>query len=135
MGSQCSTVQALKGYEEREQDGQRPGQRDQALSYACDNVHVELEEVIGDAGRKVSLYDKKGTLWPQIEQQTADCQTTIEERSLLVSRNREEGSIFFKQGIRQIKKNSYEDDFAKICVRIHSHTQSLQAVLLVVNMC
>jgi len=106
-----------------------------ALSHACDNIQVELEEVIGDAGREVSINDKNGTLWPQIEQQTADCQIPIEELSLLVNTLREEGSTFFKQGTRQVRLNSYDDDFAKIRVHIPSHTQSLQAVLLVVNMC
>ena len=105
-----------------------------ALAYACETIHEELREIVGDSAHKTSLYDKDGHLWLRISEQTKECEVTLGKLSAIVDKVQEHGSNIFEQGRRQIRLNMRQEEIAGIRSRVQTHTQSLQTILLVVNM-
>ncbi|KAK3634794.1 hypothetical protein LTR56_015075 [Elasticomyces elasticus] len=106
----------------------------ESLRSACELVHEELVPIVHSSTRHPQQhYDVNGRLWRSIGTELDKCHRSIAALGHTVSKVGREYTNFARQLGRQIQLNWSKEQMVEAQRRIENHSQSLQLILLVVN--
>ncbi|SMQ46287.1 unnamed protein product [Zymoseptoria tritici ST99CH_3D7] len=105
-----------------------------ALSQACDLIGQEIKAVLpAQGGESASQYDEHGFLWKSINLQLVETQSTVGDLQRIVGEDGQDNLDFFQKARRQMYLDRNKSELDTIHRRLHTHTQSLQMALQMVN--
>ena len=106
-----------------------------ALSQACNLINQEIKAVLpAPSVETSSQYDEDGNLWQSVTLQLVDVKFTVRDLQQIVGEDGQESKDFFQKARKQMHLNQNKDELEAIRRRLHTHTQSLQMALQMVNM-
>jgi hypothetical protein len=106
----------------------------QALSQACNMIHQEIKGVLPGESAAANKYDEHGQLWKSINMQLVETQITVIDLRRIIGDDGQESKDFFQRARKQIYLDRNKSELQEINRRMHTHTQSLQMALQMVNM-
>ncbi|KAK3625480.1 hypothetical protein LTR56_020380 [Elasticomyces elasticus] len=106
----------------------------EALYQACNLISQEIKGVLPAPGLKNERpYDEDGSLWRSVTLHLMDTRVTVGDLQQVVGDDTEESKDFFQRARKQMHLDKNKDELESIRRRLHTHTQSLQMALQMVN--